>query len=146
MPSTVISVASSKVSLIAPPPAFRAPSPATSQATPSILQSGYDMFITRVSEGRKIPPEEVEKSAQGRVFTGQEAFNRKLVDQLGDLDDAIASACDLAGLDSVQVKELRRKLSPREKFMQSLASSEQALFRHVSCLKEIRWSLPPHLR
>ena len=32
----------------------------------------------------------------------------------------------------MQVKELRRKLSPREKLMQSLASSEQALFRHVS--------------
>lgn len=107
-------------------------SPQAGAAIQSILQSGYDMFITRVSEGRKIPPEEVEKSAQGRVFTGQEAFNRKLVDQLGDLDDAIASACDLAGLDSVQVKELRRKLSPREKLMQSLASSEQAFFRHAS--------------
>jgi protease-4 len=100
-----------------------------SAAIQNFLQNGYDMFIARVAEGRRITPAEAEASAQGRVFTGEEALKRKLVDKLGTLDDAIRVAGELAGLSTVYVKELRRELSPREKFMQSLSSSEQALFQ-----------------
>lgn len=112
-------------------------SPQQRMAIQSILQNGYDTFITRVAEGRRITPAEVENSAQGRVFSGQEALKRNLVDQLGTLDDAILTAGNLAGLPSVHVKELRRELSPREKFMQSLGSSEQALLHRPGAAHKI---------
>lgn len=116
---------------------LRSLSPQQSAAIQSILQNGYDMFITRVAEGRRITPAEVEASAQGRVFTGEEALKRNLVDQLGTLDDAILIAGNLAGLPTVNVKELRRELSPREKFMQSLVSSEQALFQRPGAMSKL---------
>lgn len=103
-------------------------SPQTGAAIQQILQFGYDTFIKRVAAGRRLAPAEVESSAQGKVFVGQEAMKRKLVDQLGDLDDAVATAGSLAGLTTASSKELRRDLSTHEKFMQAFLSSAQAFF------------------
>ena len=63
------------------------------------IDRGYKLFRKRVADGRKLPVEEVEKVAQGRVWLGQDAFKHKLVDQLGSLDDAVAKAAQLAKLD-----------------------------------------------
>jgi len=93
-----------------------------------LLQFGYDLFISRVANGRRMAPSDVENSAQGQVFLGQEAHSRKLVDQLGDLDDAIKTAGTLAGLTVAKSRELRREPSSSEKLMQSLFSSGQTLF------------------
>ena len=62
------------------------------------IDRGYNLFRSRVAEGRKMSVEEVEKIAQGHVWLGQEALKIKLVDQLGDLDEAIAKAAQLAKL------------------------------------------------
>ena len=62
------------------------------------IDRGYNLFRSRVAEGRKMSVEEVEKIAQGHVWLGQDALKIKLVDQLGDLDDAIAKAAQLAKL------------------------------------------------
>ena len=63
------------------------------------IDRGYKLFRQRVADGRKLPVEEVEKVAQGRVWLGQDAIKHKLVDQLGSLDDAVAKAAQLAKLD-----------------------------------------------
>ena len=63
------------------------------------IQRGYELFRQRVAEGRKLSIEEVEKIAQGHVWIGQDALDIKLVDALGNLDDAIAKAAELAELD-----------------------------------------------
>ena len=63
------------------------------------INRGYELFRQRVAEGRNIPVDEVEKIAQGRVWIGQDAIDIKLVDQLASLDDAIAKAAELAGLE-----------------------------------------------
>jgi protease-4 len=68
----------------------------------------YGHFVDRVVEGRSLPRAEVEKVAGGRVWTGQQALSRKLVDQLGGLDDAVAVARQRAGLGADAVVEVRR--------------------------------------
>ena len=98
------------------------------RAIRQLLRFGYDLFITRVASGRRMAPAEVENSAQGRVFLGNVAHERKLVDQIGDLDDALKTAASLAGLTVVNSIELRRDPSSHEKIMNTLFSTAQAVF------------------
>ncbi|HVJ15411.1 MAG TPA: signal peptide peptidase SppA [Polyangiaceae bacterium] len=58
----------------------------------------YDMFLDRVATGRKLTKEQVDTVAQGRVWTGEQAKSRRLVDELGGLRQALAEARRLAGL------------------------------------------------
>ena len=62
------------------------------------VDRGYRLFRHRVAEGRKMTDEQVEKIAQGHVFTGQDARKIGLVDQLGGLDVALMKAAKLAKL------------------------------------------------
>jgi protease-4 len=56
----------------------------------------YDIFIERVAATRKIPAEQVRKIAEGRIYTGRQALELALVDELGGLEAAIQSARELA--------------------------------------------------
>jgi protease-4 len=58
----------------------------------------YDRFVARVAEGRRLPREQVEAVARGRVWTGRQAMQHRLVDRLGDFNTAIDSAKELMGL------------------------------------------------
>ncbi len=62
------------------------------------IENGYQRFITLVAQARKSTPEQVDKIAQGHVWTGADAKNNGLVDALGDFDDAVAKAAELAKL------------------------------------------------
>jgi len=62
------------------------------------VEEVYEIFTQRVAEGRKMTVEEVDKIGQGRVWSGISALNIGLVDQLGNIDDAIALAASLANL------------------------------------------------
>jgi protease-4 len=59
----------------------------------------YQRFTEIVAKGRKLPLTQVHALAQGRVWTGRQAKERGLVDELGDLYDAVAAAKKLAGFD-----------------------------------------------
>jgi protease-4 len=63
------------------------------------VRSFYDEFVSRVAEARGMSKAEVDAIAQGRVWTGAQALDRKLVDRLGGLDDALAEAKRRIGLD-----------------------------------------------
>lgn len=63
------------------------------------MHATYDLFVKRVAEGRKSTPEKIEVVAQGRVWTGRQALERGLVDELGSLDRAIQIATERARLD-----------------------------------------------
>jgi len=68
----------------------------------------YTQFLDVVGKARKMTPEEVHPIAAGRVWTGRQAFERKLVDELGGLDAAIRKARSLANLDDkAPVREVR---------------------------------------
>ncbi len=64
----------------------------------SYVDRGYDLFVSRVAQGRKLSKARVNEIAQGRVWTGEDALKIKLVDKLGNLDDAVAVAAKRAGL------------------------------------------------
>jgi protease-4 len=63
-----------------------------------LMQSIYDLFIQRVSLGRKMPEDKVRVSAEGRIWSGPQGLERGLIDELGGLQQAIAHARKVAGL------------------------------------------------
>ena len=63
------------------------------------IEDIYTSFINLVAEGRKLPVEKVDEIAQGRVWTGADALEIGLVDEIGTLNDAIAYAASLAGFE-----------------------------------------------
>ena len=75
----------------------------------------YERFLSLVGDSRNLPPGEVENLAEGRVWTGQEAYDLGLVDDLGGLSQAIAMASDLAGLGtSFDIEEFPKVKTPTE--------------------------------
>ncbi len=66
-----------------------------------IIDEAYERFVRIVAEGRGLSEEEVRKLADGRVYTGQQALALGLVDELGYLDDGIAKAAELGGIEGV---------------------------------------------
>ncbi|MES2033011.1 MAG: signal peptide peptidase SppA [Pseudomonadota bacterium] len=77
----------------------------------------YEGFVRRVSEGRKLPPERVREIAKGRVWTGVQARQLKLVDQIGGYYDAIDVAKRLAKIEGdVRIKHIDGGGSPFEAF------------------------------
>jgi protease IV len=78
------------------------------QIAKSQIDRIYALFVEAVAQTRKMTPEEVHAIAAGRVWTGRQAFERKLVDELGGLDAAIRKARSLAGLgEAAPVREAR---------------------------------------
>ena len=84
------------------------------------IERGYDLFRSRVAQGRKMKVEEVETIAQGRVWLGQDAFKNKLVDELGGLDKAVAKAAQLAKLKEYHTAAYPSKSSLFEQFANKL--------------------------
>ena len=61
-----------------------------------MINRGYDLFTKRVADGRGMAQDSVKLIAEGRVWTGEQGLNIGLVDELGNLDDAVAHAAELA--------------------------------------------------
>lgn len=96
------------------------------------VEDTYQRFVGLVGRGRGLSPEEAEKAAEGRVWTGQDAKALGLVDEFGNLDDALKAAADLANLKSWQVTPIAPEESARDKFLRELFdSSAQALAPHL---------------
>ena len=64
-----------------------------------IIDEVYDGFVEIVAQARGLPLEDVRELADGRVYTGQQALELGLVDEVGILDDAIAKAAELGGIE-----------------------------------------------
>lgn len=72
--------------------------PAESQFIQNSIERGYDLFVTRCADGRNMSKEEIQNIAEGRVWTGCMAQEIGLVDALGGINDAIATAAQLANI------------------------------------------------
>ena len=83
----------------------------------SNVEDAYRRFLQLVADGRNMSVAEVDAIAQGRVWTGEQALGLGLVDSLGDLDQAVNAAAQLAGLNEWQSVYLHRELSPGEQFL-----------------------------
>ena len=64
----------------------------------AMIDDSYEQFVAAVSEGRKMPVEEVKQLADGRIYTGRQAKDNGLVDKLGDLQDALDAAGEMGGI------------------------------------------------
>ncbi len=74
----------------------------------------YDVFITKVAEGRNISKNNVDSIGQGRVWSGTDALKIKLVDEIGGINDAIAYAAKLAKLSNYKLIDLPKQKDPLE--------------------------------
>lgn len=84
------------------------------------IENGYQRFISLVASQRDLSIEDVDNIAQGRVWTGYDAMKRGLVDQMGDFDDAVAVAAELANIDDYSLNWMEEPLSPAEQFIYDL--------------------------
>jgi protease-4 len=89
----------------------------------SIIDRGYERFISRVAAARHKTPQEVDAIARGRVWSGEQAKERGLVDQIGGLNDAVAAAATAANLGAnYRVNYVEKELSTWERFAVSMSS------------------------
>jgi len=72
--------------------------PEERQLIQGIIDDIYDQFVRSISENRKIPLDSIMKIADGRIFSGRQAYQLKLVDELGGLQDAVLIAGRLSGI------------------------------------------------
>jgi protease-4 len=92
----------------------------------SLVDGVYEKFLTKVSEGRKLPREKVHEIAQGRVWSGEEALKLGLVDELGDLRAAAKFAADKAGVGGDYWMDLPKAPKPFfEQLMESMNEKPQ---------------------
>ena len=93
----------------------------------SVLDDAHRQFIEAVAAGRSLDAADVEALADGRIFTGQQAKDVLLVDELGDLTDAVKLAADMSGLQSPPVIETPRPYSFRDWIVGSVFGEAPAL-------------------
>lgn len=91
------------------------------------IESTYDTFLHRVSQGRNISMAEADSLAQGRVWSGVDAKRIGLIDELGNLEDAIAEAAKMAELTDYGVKKFPKYKSGLERFMENLGGASAKL-------------------
>ena len=94
----------------------RALSPAFGQILQRNVENTYGNFLSLVANARDMTVEEVDTVAQGRVWIGEDALELGLVDELGELDDAVATAAELAELENYDTVYVQRSLSAQELF------------------------------
>ena len=95
--------------------------PEESAIMQNYVNDGYDLFLKRCADGRNMSVEDIDKIGQGRVWTGSKAKELGLVDEIGDLDKAIAIAAQRAGLDEYSVNSYPEESN----FMTKLLEGDQ---------------------
>jgi protease-4 len=103
----------------------------------TLIDDSYEQFVSAVSEGRKMPVEEVKILADGRIYTGRQALNKKLVDKLGDLQDALDMAGEMGHIG--KNPRVSRDTDPIDQFF-SILDSKLSFFGGASVEKALNAS------
>ena len=82
-----------------------------------MINRGYDLFTKRVADGRGMAQDSVKLIAEGRVWTGEQGLNIGLVDELGNLDDAVAHAAELAKVEKFRAVSYPAPDNPFEQLL-----------------------------
>ena len=107
---------------------FRTMKEEEEQLLQSVMDDAHRQFIEAVADGRSLDVADVEALADGRIFTGQQAKDVLLVDDLGDLQDAIRLAADMSGMKMPpRVVEPPREFSIRDMIRSSLFGNSSGL-------------------
>jgi len=109
------------------------------------INRGYELFTKRCADGRKMKQDDIKKIAEGRVWTGVHAKQIGLVDQLGDLDDAIKVAKEKAKIDEYTVISYPGESSMFENLLNSVsgesyadAQMQQALGEYYNMFRNVK--------
>ena len=87
------------------------------------IESTYELFLDRVAEGRNMSVAAVDSLAQGRVWSGSDALENGLIDELGGLDAAIEEAVKLAEVEEYGIRKYPRYKSDFERFMEGMGGA-----------------------
>tara|TARA_R110000796_G_scaffold41772_4_gene103579 strand:- start:171607 stop:173367 length:1761 start_codon:yes stop_codon:yes gene_type:complete len=97
----------------------------------NVVQEGvedtYQTFLSRVSQGRNITLAQADSIAQGRVWSGVDAKNLGLIDELGGLDDAIKAAAEMVNIDTYGIKNFPKYKSGFERFMEDYGGASSKI-------------------
>lgn len=104
---------------------FRPKTPQEMAIIQKFIDHIYAEFLDKVAEGRKLDRAAVHEIAQGRVWSGKRALELGLVDKLGGLEDAMASAAKRANLDSYAVEEYQKEGTLLEELMKEMGMEVQ---------------------
>jgi len=113
-----------------------------------LLNDVYEQFTSKAASGRKMEKAKLLELAGGRVYTGNMALERKLVDEIGTLDDAIAAAKQLAGFKPDEKLErlvLPKPVSPLEALFGPMDPNARVAGSQARFLKEVLDSISPEL-
>jgi len=97
----------------------------------------YDKFVNKVSANRNMRYEEVHAIAKGRIWSGEKALQLGLIDKIGDLDDALESASNMAEIDDYKVVRYFKELDPFEVFINELLDNLDISFDFGNRSKQI---------
>lgn len=100
------------------------------------INKGYQEFIQLVADNRDMTVEEVDAIAQGRVWSGKKAKELGLVDELGNLTDAVVAAANLANLEEYDTLLIEKQPSSRNKMMQLLIGKSSSLISMFTASQE----------
>ena len=89
----------------------------------AMIDDSYEQFVAAVSEGRKMPVDDVKKLADGRIYTGRQGKENGLVDQIGDLQDALDAAGEMGGIG--KTPRVLKESDPFEQIMSLMDSKLQ---------------------
>jgi protease-4 len=110
----------------------RALDPNVGTALQAVIENGYQRFITKVAAARHKTPEQIDAIAQGRVWSGEQAKERGLVDKIGGFEDAIAAAAQAANLGSdYRVSYVEKPLTFWERLAMNMSNDALVGFAHA---------------
>lgn len=95
------------------------------QLMQTMVERGYDLFTSRCAEGRHVEQDYIKSIGEGRVWLGNKGVEIGIVDKLGNIDDAIAKAVELAGLENYQLTYYPEKADPYEELLKMLDNTTE---------------------
>ena len=96
---------------------YRGMNPQETALMQNMVERGYDLFTQRCADGRGMTQDEIKKIGEGRVWLGQDALKIGLVDELGNINNAITKAAELACLGQYTIVDYPEKKDPFEKML-----------------------------
>jgi protease IV len=116
--------------------------PIAARVIQSSIEHGYDKFLDIVADGRSLGKLEVEKIAEGRVWSGADAKELGLVDSIGGLEQAVKAAATLANLEDYNKKLIEIPLSPQQQLFIEL-SGRVSVFKGSTVVIQLHQWLAP---
>ena len=112
---------------------YRGMNPQETALMQNMVERGYDLFTRRCADGRGMSQDDIKQIGEGRVWLGKDALEIGLVDSLGNINDAIAKAVELAELGDYQLVSYPEKKDPFEEMLKMLdkTTPEEQLIMQV---------------